>query len=72
MTNLPALDPATQALIQSIPPAWQTHAVTLILAAMILGRLAITVRNGGGLVPMIKSVLFGVDHPAPTTAPKPQ
>ena len=58
-TNIPVLDPATAAAIQHLPPAWQGYATSLVLLALILGRLA---ASNTGLLGALKSVFMGSVH----------
>ena len=63
-----ALDPQSQALVNSLPAKWQTWGTMAVVLLMVLGRIGTSAMTSGGVVPILKSVFMGSVH---TTDPVP-
>jgi len=50
---------------------WQLDGITILFLLGVLGRGASALKAGGGIVGMVKGVLFGTNTPATPTEPKP-
>lgn len=59
------MDPSAIPGLDLIPEPWRTRLVLAVLAAPMLGRAYHRLRTGGGIVGIVRAVLFGDNAPKP-------